>query len=447
MLRFFVKVRIAAVVLAATLIAIGIAIYPFLGSQFTPPLQEGTLLVRLTLAPSISLEQTKDTTLIVERRLMKVSEVEQVVSRIGRGEVGAHADPVNSVEMYVSLKPKEEWQNADSQEEVESLLRDAIRDLPGVASNFTQPIANTVDELLEGVRAELAIKLFGPDLDTLKAKADEIAAVVRGVRGAADVQTDQVSGTPQLLIRVDRKAIARYGINVEEVQSVIQAAVGGAHAGQIFEGIKRFDILVRYAPEYRDNAAAIRDILITTPDGANVPLSQLASIEEITGPRQITRENNQRFISVQCNVVDRDIGSFVEEAQKAIDSQIDLPPGYLVTWGGQFRLQQQANQRLMVVVPITLLLVFLLLFSNFNSLRNALLILLNIPLALVGGIAGLWLTGQDLSVPSSVGFIALFGVALLNGMAPVTYLNQLIRDGVAMDERASRVHVCAFAPF
>lgn len=446
LVRFFVHIRIAAVLLALALVTVGAFIYPMLGSQFTPALQEGTLVVRLTMAPSISLEQTKETTLIVERRLMKVPEVTQVVSRIGRGEVGAHADPVNSAEMYVALKPKREWRNAKSQEDIQNLLRDAIGDLPGVASNFTQPIAMTVDELLEGVRAELAIKLFGPDLDTLKTKADEIAEVVRRVRGAEDVQADQVSGAPQLQIRVDRKAIARYGINVEDVQSVIQAAVGGAHAGQIFEGTKRFDILVRYAPEFRDNAAAIQEILITAPDGAKVPLSQLASIEEISGPRQITRENNQRFISVQCNVVGRDIGSFVEEAQKVIDANVSLPPGYLVTWGGQFKLQQQANKRLAIVVPITLLLVFLLLFGNFNSLRNALLILLNIPLALVGGVVGLWITGQDLSVPSSVGFIALFGVALLNGMVLVTYLNQLVRDGVPIDEASVKGACLRFRP-
>ncbi len=360
---------------------------------------------------------------MIERRILKVPDVVEVVSRIGRGEMGAHTDPINSAEMYVLLKPKREWISASSQEGLEDVLREAIGEVPGVVANFTQPIAMTIDELLEGVRAELAIKLFGDELDELKKSADDIAALVQKVRGATDVQVDQVSGTPQLLIRVDRKAIARYGINVNDVQQVIRAAVGGAEAGQIFEGIQRYDILVRYAPEYRETADAIRDVLVTSPTGAKVPLAEVALVEEIVGPRQITREKNQRFITIQCNVVDRDIVSFVEEAQAAIDAEIDLPPGYFVTWGGQFKLQQEANKRLAVVVPVTLALVFLLLFSNFRSLKNAFLIVLNIPLALIGGVVALWLSGQNLSVPSSVGFIALFGIALENGMVLVAYLN------------------------
>ncbi|MCF6285791.1 MAG: CusA/CzcA family heavy metal efflux RND transporter [Candidatus Hydrogenedentes bacterium] len=426
----FVQFRAAAVVLVVVLVGMGLAVFPRLGSEFTPTLQEGTMVVRLTMAPSISLRQSTETTQVVERRLMKVHAVEQVVTRIGRGEVGAHADPVNSAEMYIILKPKSEWESAASQEELEESFRNAIGEMPGVVTNFTQPIAMTVDELLEGVRAELAIKLFGGDLDQLKNSADEIAAVIREVEGSADVQVDQVSGTPQLVIKIKRDAIARYGINVEDVQQVISASVGGETAGQIFEGIQRYDILVRFAPEYRQDLEAIRNILIRSPDGTRVPLSELATLSEIVGPRQITREKNQRFITIQCNVTGRDIGSFVEAAQKKIDEMVTLPTGYFVTWGGQFRLQQEANRRLAVVVPVTLLLVFVLLFSNFNSIKNSLLIILNIPLALVGGIVALWLTGQNLSVPSSVGFIALFGIALENGMVLVTYMNQLVRNGV-----------------
>ena len=239
-----------------------------------------------------------------------------------------------------------------------------------------------------------------------------------------------MSGTPQLLIKVDRHAIARYGINISDVQRTIRAAVGGETAGQIFEGIRRFDVLVRFAEAFRNSPEAISEILITSPSGAKVPLAQLATIEEIVGPRQITRENNSRFITIQCNLLGRDIGSFVEEGQKAIAENMQLPPGYLVTWGGQFRLQQEANKRLAVVIPITLLIIFLLLFSSFNSLKNTFLILLNIPLALVGGVVGLWLTGQNLSVPASVGFIALFGIALENGMVLVTYLNQVLMTAV-----------------
>ena len=430
----FVAHRFRALGLAGVLLLIGLIIFPRLGSEFTPALQEGTMVLRLTMAPSISLEESSRITMLVERRLLKIPEIAGAVSRIGRGEVGAHTDPINSAEMFLLLEPKDQWREAGNQEELQETIRAELGEIPGVLTNFTQPIAMTVDELLEGVRAELAIKLFGDDLGMLKQKGDEIARVVNTVSGAADVQVDQVGGAPQLLIRVDRQAIARYGVNVADVQEVVQAAVGGELVGQVFEGIRRFDILVRFAPQFRSSPEAIARILVQSPIGVQIPLAQLARIEEVVGPRQITREKSQRFITVQCNVTDRDIGSFVEEAQEAIDDRVALPPGYLVTWGGQFRLQQEANKRLAIVVPITLFAIFLLLFSSFNSLKNAILVLLNIPLALVGGVAALWLTGQNLSVPSSVGFIALFGIALGNSMVMVTYFNQLVREGVDLDE-------------
>ena len=426
--------RRRAIGLAVLMLLVGAAIFPFLGSEFVPRLNEGDLLVRVTMAPSISLEEAREMVTLFERRLMKrFPEVVRVVTRVGRGEVGAHGDPVNNAEGFVGLKPQEEWETADTPEELYAQMSAAFEDFPGAQFNFTQPIAAAVDELLTGTKAELALKLFGPDMEVLKAKSAEMEAAIRSVPGATDVQKDQVTGTPQLLITVDREAIARYGANVADVQEIVRAAVGGEEAGQIFEGVARFDILVRYVPESRDTAAEIGRILVPASDGKRVPLSLLARIEEIVGPRQITRENNQRFITVQCNVRERDMGSFVEEAQQIIDESVDLPPGYLIKWGGQYELQQEANRRLAVVIPITLSIVFLLLFSNFNSLKNALLILLNIPLALVGGVVGLWLTGENLSVPASVGFIALFGIALENGMVLVTYLNQLMRDGIPVD--------------
>ncbi|MCB9466034.1 MAG: efflux RND transporter permease subunit [Candidatus Eisenbacteria bacterium] len=438
---FFVRRRWASVGLAAVLLLCGAVVFPRLGSEFTPKLKEGTIVVRLSMAPSIALVESTRLTQIVERRLLAIPEVHEVVTRLGRGEVGAHADPINSAEMFVLLEPPSEWRTARTQTDIEDLIRSELGNVPGVMVNLTQPIEMTVDELLEGVRAELAIKIFGDDLDVLKENADEVAAVVRDVRGAADIQVDQVGGAPQLLIRVDRQAIARYGINVAEVQEVIHAAVGGEVAGQVFEGVRRYDILVRYEPRARETEAAIRDILVGGPDGLKVPLDELVTVSEIVGPRQITREDNQRFITIQCNVIGRDIGTFVEEAQRSIDASVELPPGYRVTWGGQFRLQQEANKRLAVVVPITLVAVFLLLFTSFQSVRNAFLILLNIPLALVGGIVALWISGQNLSVPASVGFIALFGIALENGMVLVTYLNQLVRDGIPID-RASVQGAC-----
>ena len=432
---FFVRFRPLAVGLAVLMLVVGVVIFPFLGSEFVPRLNEGDLLIRATMAPSISLEDARDTILHLEHDMMeKFPEVTQVVTRVGRGEVGAHADPVNNAEIFVRLKEREKWTSAKTLDELYSKMSHAFEDFPGVQLNFSQPIAVAVDELISGVKAELAIKIFGADMEVLKEKAAEVETVIRTIEGAADVQKDQVTGIPQLRITIDHEAIARYGINVEDVQQVIQTAVGGEEAGQIFEGIRRFDIVVRYTPESRRSLETISHILIAAPDGVKVPLDELTIIEEIVGPRQITRENNQRFITVQTNVRGRDIGSFVEEAQATIDASVKFPPGYLVSWGGQFELQQEANKRLSLVVPITLLIVFLLLFSSFNSLKNALLIILNIPLALVGGVVGLWLTGQNLSVPASVGFIALFGIALENGMVLVTYLNRLVRDGTPMDE-------------
>jgi cobalt-zinc-cadmium resistance protein CzcA len=431
----FVRHPKTAITLSLCLVAAGGIIFIFLGSEFVPRLDEGDLLVRATMAPSISIEESRDTMLRFEKMLMtKFPEVSRVVTRVGRGEVGAHADPVNNAEAFVGLRPRGEWKTAGDLEELTFMMSEFFKDFPGVQFNFTQPIAAAVDELLTGIKADLAIKIFGPDMEVLKEKAAEIESVIRGVPGAADVQKDQVTGTPQLRITIDRQAISRYGINVQDVQEIIRTAVGGEKAGQVFEGIKRFDILVRYIQEARVSAGAIGDILVPAPAGPKVPLSELAKIEEIVGPRQVTRENNQRFITVQCNVRNRDIGSFVKDAQAAINAGIELPPGYLTSWGGQFELQQEANRRLMLVIPVTLLIVFLLLYSSFNSMKNSFLILLNIPLALVGGVVGLWISGQNLSVPASVGFIALFGIALANGMVLVTYLNQLLRSGLPMEE-------------
>ena len=426
----FVHSRALALGLFIATLAIGAALFPLLGSEFVPRLNEGDLMVRTTMGPSIDLEEAGRVVTVFERRLMqRFPEVERVVSRIGRGEVGAHADPVNNAESFVSLKPQEEWTTAHTPEALYAAMSEAFEDFPGAQFNFTQPIAAAVDELLTGTKAELAIKLFGPDMAVLEEKAGEIEGAIATVPGATDVQKDQVTGTPQLRIRIDRGAIARYGINVADVQEIVRTAVGGELAGQIFEGIQRFDILVRYTPESRDRAEAIERILVPSPGGALVPLRELTSIDQIVGPRQITRENNQRFITVQCNVRGRDMGSFVAAAQKAIEEQVDLPPGYLVTWGGQFELQQRAMARLSIIVPLTVFLIFIMLFSAFNSLRHATLIILNVPFALVGGIVSLYISGQNLSVPASVGFIALFGVAVLNGVVMVSYINQLVAEG------------------
>ena len=442
-----VERRWIAVSVAVLFIAVGSAVAPRLGSEFVPRLNEGDLLIRATMAPSISLDKAKDTMQVFEEELLATfPEVTGVVTRIGRGEIGAHADPVNSAEVFVALKDKKHWQTADTLDGLYAAMSEHFADFPGARFNFTQPIAAAVDELLTGTKAELAAKLFGDDLDLLNRKAGEIENVLRGIRGAHDVQKDQVSGTPQLKITLDRESIARYGLNVSDVQETLSTAVGGSEAGQVFDGIRRFAVYLRLEEGSRDNADVIRHLMIRNAAGQRIPLQELALVEEVVGPRQITRENNQRFITIQANVRERDIGSFVEAADAAIKEQVDLPPGYFLKWGGQFELQQQANKRLMIVVPITLALVFLMLYANFASLRSALLIMLNIPLALVGGIVGLWLGGLSLSVPAAVGFIALFGIALENGLVLVSYLNELVKGGMPVAKACTEAACARLRP-
>lgn len=430
LVEFFVRFRWLAVGLSVGLLIIGALVYPRLGQEFTPRLLEGDIMVNLTFAPSASISESKRSVMLLEKRFLEIPEVSEVVSRIGRGEVGAHSAPVNVSHMNVLLKPESEWTDAKTQPDIEAKIREKLKGFPGVQTNITQPIQLSVDELIGGVKAELAVKLFGSRINTLKEKGDAIGAVLRDIPGAADVQVQQMTGAPQLIIRPDREAAARYGINIADVQDVIRTAVGGVEAGQVFEGIRRFDIYVRYPAEARNTPEAIKNIIVQSPDGVRLPLSELAAVKTVVGPRQILRENNQRYIAVQCNVVGRDIGSFVEAAKNRIASAVDLPPGYFVTWGGQFELQQQANQRLSIVIPVTLALIALMLYLSFKTFSSTLLILLNIPLALVGGVVALWIGGQNLSVPASVGFIALFGIALENAMVLVTYINQLVREGI-----------------
>ncbi len=360
------------------------------------------------------------------------------VSKIGRAELGGDPEPVNNVETTVTLRAGDQWESGRTKAELVDAMRDRMNAIPGVALNFSQPIATRVDELISGVRAQLAIKIFGEDLDSLGRFGAQVEQVIRGIRGAQDVQTEQLLGQPQLLGRIDRTAVARLGLNVEDVQDVIRIAIGGAEAGQVFEGQRRFDIFVRYAEPHRASVRHIGRALVATPEGARVPLGQIARVEEVVGPKQISREANQRRIVEQANVEGRDLGGFVAEAQAAVARSVSLPPGYFVTWGGQFENQRRAMARLAIIVPVTIGLIFLLLYGSFNSLRQAALIILNVPFALIGGILSLFLTGQYLSVPASVGFIALFGVAVLNGVVLVTYINQVRAEGAELEDAVIR---------
>ena len=430
--------RRAVVVAAVAALAASLALVPFLGTEFVPALEEGSILYRATLAPSAGLDEAIRVAGQLERIAKGFPEVLDVVSKIGRAEAGGDPEPVNNVETTVTLKPMGEWGSGHSKPELVEAMRRRMGEVPGVALNFSQPIATRVDELISGVRAQLAIKIFGDDLDSLARVAGEVERLVRGIEGSEDIQAEQTLGQPQLLVRIDRVAVARYGLNVEDVLGVIRAAVGGAEAGQVFEGQRRFDVFVRYAEAYRATPQDIARALVATTSGARVPIGQLTRIEEVIGPKQISREANQRRIVVQANVVGRDLGGFVAEAQSAVAREVQLPPGYFITWGGQFENQRRAMARLAIIVPVTIGLIFLLLYGSFNSARQATLIILNVPFALIGGILGLFVTGQYLSVPASVGFIALFGVAVLNGVVLVTYINQVRAEGASLEEAVVR---------
>ena len=434
---FFVRRRLAAVGLAGVLLLVGGLSATRLGSEFTPALEEGDVLLRVTMAPSISLTEAKETSTRIETRLLEAfPEISSIVSRIGRGEVGAHADPVNSIEAFVALKPRSEWRNGISPDELRASISENLGGFPGVRVNVGQPIAMSVDELLTGTKAQLAVKIFGPDTEVLLEGSQDLQSILQEVPGATDVQADQITGAPQLVVSLNRPALGRYGLSVEEALDALRSGVGGAEAGAVFEGVRQFPVIVRYAEEDRNTPAAIGRIILESSSGARVPLESVANIREIVGPRQITRENGERFITVQLNVRGRDIGSYVADAQQSVASQLDLPAGYRVEWGGQFELQQEANARFAVVIPITLGIVFLILLLTFGRMKSAILILLNIPLALTGGAMALWIAGLPISVPATVGFIALFGIALGNGMVLVSFMDDFAREGRGRDELA-----------
>ncbi|QYJ00601.1 CusA/CzcA family heavy metal efflux RND transporter [Thalassovita mediterranea] len=434
---FFVRRRLAAIGLAGVLLLVGGLSATRLGSEFTPALEEGDVLLRVTMAPSISLTEAKETSTRIENRLLETfPEISSIVSRIGRGEVGAHADPVNSIEAFVALKPRSDWREGMTPDDLRASISDNLGSFPGVRVNVGQPIAMSVDELLTGTKAQLAVKIFGPDTEVLLEGSQALQAILQDVPGATDVQADQITGAPQLVVSLNRPALGRYGLSVEDALDALRSGVGGAEAGAVFEGVRQFPVIVRYAEADRDTPEAIGRIILESASGARIPLESVADIREIVGPRQITRENGERFITVQLNVRGRDIGSYVADAQEVVADQLDLPAGYRVEWGGQFELQQEANERFAVVIPITLGIVFLILLLTFGRMKSAILILLNIPLALTGGAMALWIAGLPISVPATVGFIALFGIALGNGMVLVSFMDDFAREGRDRDALA-----------
>ena len=387
---------------------------------------------RVTSIPSTSLDQSIKISERVAASLKSAPEVKSSLAMIGRAEKGETAD-VNYMEILVHLKPVEDWPQEMSYPELARKLQHKLeQDVPEAVIAATQPIQMRVEELISGVRATLSAKVYGEDLATLDRLATEIQAVISRVKGVTDLALEANVGKPQLIISVDREAIARYAINAEEVLQVVQAGIGGKPVSTLIDGVKRFDILVRLAPEYRDDIKSIADIPIRTAQGALVPLAQIADIKTEEGYSFVRREQLQRYAVVQMDVQGRDIDGFVQEAQAAINKQVALPAGYWVEWGGAFENQQRALTKLSLIVPLTIGLIFVLLYTAFNSLRYAGLIIANVPFAAIGGIFALGLSGQYLSVPAAVGFIAVFGVAMLNGIVLVSFLNSLRKDGLGV---------------
>jgi cobalt-zinc-cadmium resistance protein CzcA len=423
-----------ALTIAIAALVIGAVAYLGIGKSFMPTMDEGDVLVQLQKAPSIALDRSVEIDNAIEAAILaEVPEVEHIVSRVGSDELGLDPMGLNESDMFLQLKPKNEWRKPDK-----AWLTDQLRVIldrfPGVEYGFTQPIEMRVSEMLTGSRGDLAIKIFGPDLHTLGALAQQVAAAIERVPGARDVLTQTTEGAGYLRVDIDAQAAGRAGLAVADVQDELRGQIEGLPAGEVIEPARRTPILVRGDTDIRDSRERFGQLRIARAGGGEVPLVSLASISATSGPVSVSRENASRFAFVQANVDGRDLVGFVDEARAAVDRAVILPTGYRLAWGGQFENQQRAAARLMLVVPMALGLIFVVLFTTFGSARQALLILCNIPFALVGGVVALWLSGQYLSVPAAVGFIALMGIAVLNGLVLVTQFNQLHQLGLAMED-------------
>lgn len=430
LLKLVLRFRLTVLLISLLVFALSLFLVPHLGTEFIPTPEEGSIQINVTMAPSISLVKATETVMKLERMVMEFDPVQQTVAKIGRPEAGSHPHPVNSSHIQVALKPQSDWREFDSKEELVEALNLRLSRYPGVQLVFSQPIQNMFDELLSGVKTQLAVKLYGEDLDTLRSVAVRIEEVIEPVEGLVDLSTEQSFGQPQVQVIADREACSRYGVDVADILEVVELAVGGEVVSQIFLNTRRFGIHVRYDEHYRTDPESIRNMLIRTSDGVLLPLSQVAAVETSLGPIQINREKNQRRWIISGNVRGRDMGGVVSDIKALVREKIKLPPGYYLDYGGQFENQERAMKRLSIIVPVTFLMIFLLLYVSLGTLRGATLIFINVPLALIGGVLGLFITGEYLSVPASVGFIALFGIAVQNGLVLVSCINQTRAEGM-----------------
>ncbi len=438
-LRLALANRVATVVAAAGLMLVSGAMASRLGSEFLPSLDEGDLLVHALRIPGTSLTTAVEMQHALERKLKTYPEVDYVFSKLGTAEIANDPMPPSVADTYVMLKPPADWPDPSRPKAslVQQLEADLLH-LPGNNYEFTQPIQMRFNELIAGVRSDVAVKIFGDDMATLETVAAEMESVLAGVAGAADVKVEQTTGLPMLTVNLDRAAMARFGLNVADVQEVVEVAIGGRTAGQVYDGDRRFDIVVRLPESLRTNIEGLGQLPVALPETTAarefVPLGSIATFEIATGPNQIGREDGKRRVIVTANVRGRDIGSFVQDAEQRISEQVTIPAGYWTAWGGQFEQLLSARSRLQVVVPMALLLIFLLLFATFGNVKDALLVFSGVPLALTGGVFVLWLADIPFSISAAVGFIALSGVAVLNGLVMLTFINRLRADGASVDE-------------
>jgi len=425
-LNIVMKYRAQTFTVATALLSLSLLTFPLLGAEFIPRLDEGALAVQMQQLPSISLTQSIANATQAEKIIKSFPEVTRVVSKIGRAEVATDPMGVETADIYVGLKERSELgSNFNREQLIEKMAKALEEGVPQAVFSFSQPVELRTSELIAGVRSDVAIKVFGDDMNELKAAAEHISKAVSKVKGASDIKIEQVAGLPQLVITPDRAAIARHGINVEDVNNIVESIVAGKAAGLVYEGEKRFDLVVRLKEDVGQDVRSIKELLVSAPNGARIPLSEIASVKVEEGPAQVSREDRRRRIVVELNVRGRDLGSFVQEAQKVIDKEVKLPEGYYITWGGQFENLRRATETLMIVVPLALFLIFVLLFMTFGSFHQALLIFTGIPFAIVGGIFALACRGMPFSISAGVGFIALSGVAVLNGVVLVSYINKL----------------------
>jgi cobalt-zinc-cadmium resistance protein CzcA len=442
-----IKHKAATLLLALLAALAAFSLIPFLGTEFVPRLDEGDVLIEVKNIPSISLPGSLATATEVETLIKQFPEVKTVVSRTGRPDLATDPMGVFATDVIVILKPKASWPAGMTKDRLTQEMRESLeKNIAGSQFNFTQPIAMRVDELVSGVRADIAVKIFGDNMDYLQDKAKELESIIATVHGATDLQVEKLEGAEQLTIEPDRLHMARYGADVEDIKDLAETAIIGKSVSQVIDGRKRFDLKVRLPNGINMEPEALRNLLVETQSGKHIPLSQLANVKTTSGLETINREQSQRRIVVQCNVHGRDIGSFVKECQQKINDKVKLKAGYYLVWGGQFENQERAMSKLAVLVPLSIAIIFVLLTATFGSIRYALVVLLNVPFALIGGVIALYVRGFYLSVPAAIGFIALFGVAVLNGVVLVSYVNRLVKAGMAAEEAVTEGVKVRFRP-